>query len=128
VSISSFNPRQGPIVVEAQATGPTRTADLKLVLDTGATTSLIRLSSLLYLGFDPNQALRRLRVTTGSAVGTVPVFALTRLSALGQHRFVFPVIGHALPSGSGIDGLLGLDFLRDQVLTIDFLLGQITLA
>jgi hypothetical protein len=47
---------------------------------------------------------------------------------LGQHRFVFPVIGQTLPPSSGVDGLLGLDFLRDQILTIDFRLGQITLA
>jgi hypothetical protein len=30
--------------------------------------------------------------------------------------------------GYGINGLIGLDFLRDQVLTIDFRLGQINLA
>ncbi len=56
------------------------------------------------------------------------MFALTRLSALGQHRFVFPIIGHTQPPISGIDGLLGLDFLRGQVLNIDFRMGQIDLS
>ena len=122
-----FNRKRGPIVLVAEATGPTGTTNLNLVLDTGATTSLIRLSNLIYLGFDPNQPLRHVGITTGSAVGNVPLFALTRLSALGQHRYIFPVIGHALPTSPGVDGLLGLDFLRDQVLTIDFRAGQITL-
>jgi hypothetical protein len=27
-----------------------------------------------------------------------------------------------------VDGRLGLDFLRDQILTVDFRLGQITLS
>jgi hypothetical protein len=98
------------------------------MLDTGATTSLVNIKALLYLGFDPNQPLRGLRMATGSSVGIAPVFGLTRFSALGQHRFLFPVIGHTLPTASTVDGLLGLDFLRDQVLTIDFRTGQITLV
>ena len=43
MSTFPFNPRQGPIIVEVQATGPAKTTDLKLLLDTGATTSLINL-------------------------------------------------------------------------------------
>jgi len=31
------------------------------VLDTGATTSLINLSTLIYLGFDPDQSPQRVR-------------------------------------------------------------------
>jgi hypothetical protein len=128
VSAQVFNGRQGPILIEAQATGPAGTVDLNLVLDTGATTSLIDFGIILHLGFDPNQPLQRARMTTGSAVGIAPVFALTRFSALGHHRFVFPVIAHSLSSASNVDGLLGLDFLRNQALTIDFRAGQIDLS
>jgi len=46
---------------------------------------------------------------------------------LGQLRFVFPPIGHT-PPVPDVDGLLGLDFLRDQILTVDFRLGQITFS
>ena len=95
-----FNAKQGPILVEVEAVGPTGIANLKLVLDTGATTTLINLSALLYLGFDPDQSPQRVRMTTGSSVEVVPVVILTRLGALGQHRFGFPVIAHALPAGS----------------------------
>ena len=123
----AFNAKNGPIFIKAEATGPARTVRLNLALDTGATTSLNDIAILILLGVDPNQPLRSLRMATGSAVGIVPVFALTRLSALGQHRFIFPVVGHALPPTSGVDGLIGLDFVRDQVLTIDFRAGQIDL-
>jgi hypothetical protein len=128
MSTHVFNPKMGPILVEAEATGPTGSTNLKLVLDTGATTSLIRLACLARLGFDPNQPDGHLHMTTGSSVGIVPVFALTRFSALGQNQFNFAVIGHPLPSSAGVDGLLGLDFLRGQILTLDFRVGQITLA
>jgi hypothetical protein len=124
----AFNPKRGPIIVRAEATGPNGTTTLNLALDTAATMSVIKISSLLYLGFDINQPNRRTQMATGSAVASVRVFVLTRFGALGQNQFLFPVIGHTPPSGSGIDGLLGLDFLRDQVLTIDFRSGQISLT
>jgi hypothetical protein len=127
VSDHAFTPRRGPILVEAEVTGPSKGANLRLVLDTGATMSLIDRLTLLQIGFDPGRSARRVRMTIGSTVELVPV-VLTRLSALGQHRLGFPGISHALPGNSGVDGLLGLDFLRDQVLTIDFRAGRIHLA
>ena len=64
----------------------------------------------------------------GGGVESVPRLILTRLTALGQHRFGFPVLSHPLPPEAGVDGLLGLDFLRGQLLTLDFRGGLITLA
>ena len=123
----AFNPKQGPVLVEAEATGPTGSANLKLVLNTGATTSLINRATLLYLGCDPDQSSQHVRMTTGSTVEVVPLVVLSRLSTLGQHRFGVPVISHALPASSSVDGLLGLDFVRGQGLTLDFRAGLITL-
>ena len=50
MSSFGFNPRSGPILVDAEITGPAGSVVLKLVLDTGATTSLINLTTLLSLG------------------------------------------------------------------------------
>jgi hypothetical protein len=124
----AFTPKHGPVVVDAQITGPARSARLRLILDTAATTSVVDLSILTKLGFDPGQPVRYAQLVTGSAVGTAPVFVVTRFSALGQHRFGFRIVGHTVPPAALADGLLGLDFLRDQTLTIDFRTGQITLA
>lgn len=128
MSSYSFHPRRGPIIVATQITGPAMTTDVSLLLYTAATMSVIDLRILIRLGFDPTQPLRRVHMTTGHATGIVPVFPLTRFSALGQHRFGFHVIGHTLPPTSDVDGLIGLDFLRDGGLTIDFRAGQIALA
>jgi predicted aspartyl protease len=127
VSGQAFHAASGPIFVNAEISGPHGSAVLKLVLDTGATMSLINVAALLALGYDPDQCARRITMTTGSAVEVVPVVVLTRLSALGQHRIGFAAIAHALPASSAVDGLLGLDFLRGLVLTLDFQAGRILL-
>jgi hypothetical protein len=80
------------------------------------------------VGFDPDLSTQHVSMTTGSTTEIVPLVVLTRLSALGQHRFGFPVMAHALPASSSVDELLGLDLLRGLSLTIDFRAGQISLA
>ncbi len=124
----SFNARHGPILVDAEVTGPKRTLNITLILDTGATTSLLKESDLLALGYDLASVTSQVQMTTGSVVVPVPKVVLTRLSALGQSRFGFPVLAYTLPATAGVSGLLGLDFLRAQVLALDFASGQITLA
>ena len=58
----------------------------------------------------------------------LPRIILNRLSALGQHRLALPVLAHSLPPATGIDGLLGLDFLRGLSPEVDFRAGKISLA
>src|SRR5207248_721496 len=58
----------------------------------------------------------------------VPRLALVKLTALGQDRIDFPVLCHTLPPSATVDGLLGLDFLRGCIVTIDFQRGDISLA
>jgi hypothetical protein len=83
---------------------------------------------LVALGYDPALTPQRIQVTTGSGVEFVPRITLDKIVALGQERTHFPVLGHTLPPSAGIDGLLGLDFVRGQTLTVDFRTGTITLT
>jgi hypothetical protein len=53
---------------------------------------------------------------------------LEKVAALGLERTAFSVLAHTLPPSAGVDGLLGLDFLRGQVLTVDFRSGRIVVA
>ncbi len=66
-------------------------------------------------------------MTTGSGVEYATRINVTRIRALGQSRDNLPVLGHTLPPSAGVDGLIGLDFLRDQILTINFRQGTIEL-
>jgi len=123
-----FDATRGPIHVEAEVSGPTGRTNLRLLLDTGATTSLIDPTLLDAVGYTPDASTDRVPVTMGNGVQSMPRVVLTRLTALGQHRFGFGVLSHPLPPGAGVDGLLGLDFLRGQVLTLDFRAGLVVLA
>ena len=123
-----FDPEYGLIVVQTELIGPSGSAILRLALDTGATTTLVNVGMLVALGCDPAMAPEQVQITTGSGVELAPIVSLEQVSALGRTRSDFVVLGHTLPASSGIDGLLGLDFFRDRVLTLDFRLGEMALV
>lgn len=89
---------------------------------------MINVGHLIAIGYDPSMAPDRVQVTTGSGVEFVPRIQVSRLHALGRERAAFPVLSHTLPPSAGIDGLLGLDFMRGQRLEIDFVRGLVSLA
>jgi predicted aspartyl protease len=123
----SFDSHDGLIVVFSEITGPSGSAILRLALDTGATSTLVSPALLIAVGYDPAIGPDRVQVTTGSGIEFVARLAIKRLQALGQSRHDFPLLAHTLPPSSGIDGLLGLDFLRGLTLTVDFRQGQLRL-
>ncbi len=122
-----FDQEHGLIIVRAELTGPSGNAVLRLALDTGATATLINAGMLVSIGYDPALVLDRFQVTTGSGVEFVPRITVKKITALGQKRVDFLVLCHTLPPSAGVDGLLGLDFLRGEMLTVDFRNGRITL-
>ena len=89
---------------------------------------MVNIGMLVTIGYDPALAPDRIQITTGSGVEFAPRVTLDKITALGQERTDFPVLGHTLPPSAGIDGLLGLDFFRGQSLNLDFRTGQLTLA
>jgi hypothetical protein len=123
-----FDPNQGPITIRGEISGPLGQANLVLLLDTGATISLVRTSILTTLGYDPDASTDRVQVAMGNGVEFVPRTFVTRQTALGTYRIGFPVLSRPLPPDAGFDGLLGLDFFRGHVLTLDFRGGQISLS
>ena len=123
-----FNPQAGLILVTAQIWGPSGDTYARLALDTGASATVIREAKLTYVGYDPAAAASRVQITTGSGREMVPCVVIDRIEVLGQQRARLPVLCHTLPPSAAIDGLLGLDFLRQQVLTIDFGNGLLTLS
>jgi predicted aspartyl protease len=124
----SFNRQQGLILVNAEIEGPSGCVIVQLALDTGATSTLINAGLLVAVGYDPALAPERIQITTGSGVEFAPRVILTSITSLGQTRKDLPVLCHTLPLSTGVDGILGLDFLRDQKLTLDFRSGEILLV
>jgi predicted aspartyl protease len=97
-----------------------------LALDTGATATLVNWDVAVLLGYDPSVTPARRQITTGSGVEFAPEIPIDRIEALGMERLRFPVLCHTLPPSAGVDGLLGLDFLRGQRMALDFRTGTIT--
>ena len=122
-----FDPDDGLVIVKAELTGPSGDAILRLALDTGATRTLVNAAMLTSVGYDPALSPDRFEITTGSGIEYVPQVLLSQMRALGQERSGFPVLCHTLPSSSGVDGVLGVDFFRQQVLKIDFRQGEISM-
>jgi len=124
----SFDPSRRTIVVSALLTGPTRTVTLDVLLDTGASDTFVGESKLVAAGYHPMTAPMQHSVLTGSGIVQVSEIEVMAFSTLGQVKTDFPVLSHFFPQGTIYDGVLGLDFLRGNVLTIDFIQGEITLA
>jgi predicted aspartyl protease len=123
-----FNRVRGLIQVRAELTGPSGTINLVLALDTGASATLIRTTRLVQAGYDPPAVGIPVKTTTAGGVVQSLRLPVLSLTALGQTRTNMPVLARDLPPTASVEGLLGLDFLRDHVLTLDFVNGEITLA
>ena len=123
-----LDPEDGLIIVSAELRGPTGSAILRLALDTGATTTVVNTAMLVAVGYDLALVEDRIEMTTGSGVEYAPRIMVNQMTALGITRPDFYLLGHTLPPSAGVDGLLGLDFLREQSITIDFINGEIRIG
>ena len=122
-----FDPQLHLIGMTVRLFGPVGDTYAYLALDTGATSTMICNEILELIGYDPDSLLKTVNFTTGSGVESAARVTVERVEALGQERLNFAVIAHTLPASASIDGVLGLDFLRDRTLTRDFRRGEISL-
>ncbi len=100
---------------------------LNLALDTGASGTIISGKKLREVGYNLDNPEDEIYITTGSGLIFVPKITIDKLTALGKEKSNFVVIAHDFPPTSSVDGVLGLDFLRENILTIDFIEGFIEL-
>jgi predicted aspartyl protease len=113
VKVTRFNPGRDLIFVSGRVWGRKgQLASLRLVLDTGSSESIIAPEVLDQIGYNPREgeALTVIR----SAVGREPGYLIrvARFACLGFEATDFRVHAHDLPEGYGIDGLIGVSFLR----------------
>jgi predicted aspartyl protease len=120
-----FDPKEGLIIVPTRLWGPTGDTVVQLALDTGATESMVNWDVVVLVGYDPAVVSERVQMTTGSGIEFVPRIVIEKVEALGRERQNLPVLCHTLPPSATVDGVLGLDFFREQRLVLDFRSGLV---
>ena len=122
-----FDPKAGIILVKTKVYGPRGDAIINLALDTGATWTLVSWETAVLVGYDPASIQQRTAITTGSGIEYCPKLNLLRVEALGKSVSSLEVLCHTLPPISRVDGLLGLNFLRQFNVSLNFKQGYITI-
>ncbi|MBI5215451.1 MAG: retropepsin-like domain-containing protein [Ignavibacteriae bacterium] len=97
-----------------------------LLLDTGASFTLLSGNALEKLGYEIHSGKTRYPIVTVNDKLTVPRISLQKFSCLGCTLEPFKVLAHDLPSSARIDGLLGMDFLTMFDFTINTRQGIVT--
>lgn len=114
MKVTRFDPAAELIFVEGKVWGP-RTGTrrpLRLVLDTGAAETIIVPEILDELGYSPRdgEQITVMRSAVGREQGYI--IRVARFACLGHHEHDYRVHVQDLPEGWGIEGLIGLTFLR----------------
>ena len=78
-----------------------------VVLDTGASFTIVATEILVRLGYDPaSPLLKRQRIVTGSGVEYAPRITERSAASFGQKDANLEVLCHDLPAESLVDGLM----------------------
>lgn len=114
MKVTRFDPDGELIIVDGHvwSADARRSRALSLVLDTGAAESIVTPEVLDELGYSARDGEQR--TVMRSAVGHEEGYMIrvARFECLGHHEIDFRIHAHDLPEGWGIDGLIGLSFLR----------------
>ena len=109
---SRFDPARPLIYVVGRVWGPLGSEQLSLVLDTGASMTLLAPDVLDELGYNPRNGVARTHVTSAVSREAGYTIRVSRFTALGFRRTNFLVHAFDLTDRGDIDGLIGLDYLR----------------
>ena len=79
------------------------------------------------LGLEPELSKERVEIVTASGIERVPLVEIPMIGLAGQTATKVKAVVHDLPQKSYVDGLLGLSFLRNFNLTLNFEDGTLEL-
>jgi len=128
MTLVNFNRKLPLVIIPVSIKLETVVFDFNFAIDTGASISLIDIDVLHAIGFQKKQAIRTIQTMTASRQEAAYEFELPNIKAIGLIRRNFKVISRSLPSGLGIDGLLGLNFFKNKELIINFKSSEVRLS
>jgi predicted aspartyl protease len=105
---------------------------LSLVLDTGASHTVIDFNMLLLAGYDRSLRLKKnVKVQTASKIIDADKFRLDEIKVLDRPMKDFEITTYDFLMQDDLlayDGVLGLDFFRNTELLIDFKKSELTIT
>jgi hypothetical protein len=123
----SIDENHNVILVDAKLNG----FSTRLLLDTGASNTVIDLTTLLSTGFHFKDSIDKIKIETAKGIVEAEVFVVKQLESLGITQQKYAVTAYDF-IGNGIisefDGVLGLDFFENNKICIDFINNEITIS
>lgn len=118
---------RGVILVLARLYGPARSLDVLVALDTGASLTMIAERVVREIGLDPLRPVAQRPTHVWGGTAELPVLRVARVRVFGQEVADLEIAYGRLSRELGLDGVLGLNFLRHFDLRINFRGGFIEL-
>lgn len=102
--------------------------EFRLALDTAATHTTIDSNVLYFSGYELKDSLGEKEIETSNGIVVVEIFEIEVLESLGISKInvqvqVYDFLAHGILSD--YDGVIGLDFLQDHKVCIDFRTSEI---
>lgn len=94
-----------------------------MILDTGATFTSISWSVALDIGYDPAVSQKRVSTITANGIIELPLITVDGMEIEGLRSQNIEVTCQDIPELAGVEGLLGLDFLRNFRTVLDYKKG-----
>lgn len=116
----NFDKESNVIIVYVEIRVGDKIVRPKMALDTGATYTMIPWEIAEALGLQPEISKEKIEMITASGIEKAPIITLEKVSVAGEEAANIKAIAHDLPARSYVDGLLGLSFLKNFNLSINF--------
>ncbi|MBE9029917.1 retropepsin-like domain-containing protein [filamentous cyanobacterium LEGE 11480] len=91
---------------------------LRLLIDTGASYTVLPSPPLRTLGYDIENADKHRQIITASGIVNAPLVHVKCFNCLGIQLQNHPILIYDLPSTKQFDGILGMDFLAANRVSI----------
>lgn len=98
---------------------------LRLLVDTGSSYTVLPARILKRIGCNLDAPIKTTTIVAAGGAIRVPIVAVPWLNCLGIEKDNFPVVALNLPGTALVNGLLGMDFLKESQAIIDVVKAEI---
>ena len=118
-----------PIVIRrVKINGPSGMREIDMVLDTGAVYTIIAWDVAKDIGYDPAVSEHRMPMVTANGIIEAPLITVRSIQIADLRAEGVDVICHDIPEITGIEGLLGLSFLKKFRTLVDYTTGVLEIT